>query len=72
VKALGVDPRDEIDMDTSKGANIREHPARDGGRELVLTVLESDKLHTLVGKQIAEEKVDFENGAFLHPSCGRT
>jgi hypothetical protein len=72
VKALGVDPRDEIDMDTSKGANIREHPARDGGRELVLTVLESDKLHTLVGKQIAEEKVDFENGATVHPSGGRT
>jgi hypothetical protein len=72
VKALGVDPRDEVDMDTSQGAHIRQHPARDGDREPVLSVLEDDELHTLVGQKIAKKKVDFENGALLHPSCGRT
>jgi hypothetical protein len=59
VKALGVDPRDEVDVDASQRPHIGEHPPRDSDPEPVLSVHDSDELHTLVSEQIAEEEVDF-------------
>jgi hypothetical protein len=50
VKAVGIDPRDEIDVDASQRAHIGEHPARDSDRDVVLSILERDKPHALVGE----------------------
>jgi hypothetical protein len=71
VNSFAIDPCDEVEMDASQGPDIREHPARDSDRDLVL-FLENDEFHALVSEQIAKKKVDFENGATLHPSGSRT